>query len=193
MNVYQKLQKVQEELKVPKNQFNSFGKYKYRNCEDILEGLKPSLAENGLAITITDTIEQIGDRFYVVATVELTNIEKMEEKIVVQARAREDDQKKGMDVSQLTGSTSSYARKYALNGMFAIDDTKDADTTNTHDKGTSNQVPSKIDKNKADTLIELAKVKETDLSAILGFYKEKEVTDLTLQQWTHAMERLKVK
>lgn len=194
MNVYEKLQKVQEELKVPKDQFNSFGKYKFRNCEDILEELKPLLAEHKLALTITDTIENIGDRFYVVATAELVNIEKIDERIKVQARARESDDKKGMDLAQVTGSTSSYARKYALNGLFAIDDTKDADTTNTHGKGTSSsQAPIKIDRNKVDAINKLANEKKTDMSTMLGYYKVSKVEDMTVKQWAHAMEQLKKK
>lgn len=135
MNIYQKLLNIQRELKAPRNQYNNFGKYSYRSCEDILEGLKPLLEKNKAVLVINDMIVQIGDRYYVEATAKLIDAEKGEEsQITSTAYAREDENKKGMDKSQLTGSTSSYARKYALNGLFAIDDTKDSDATNTHEK-----------------------------------------------------------
>ena len=127
MNVYEKLMNVQSQLKAPKSQENTFGHYKYRSCEDILNALKPLLAEVKAILTLTDTIEHIGERFYVKATAVFIDIEKGE-KIEVSALAREDENKKGMDLAQVTGSVSSYARKYSLNGLFCIDDTKDADT-----------------------------------------------------------------
>ena len=132
-NVYLKLVKVQNELKAPKSQYNSFGKYSYRNCEDVLEALKPLLNEVKAIVNISDEIILIGERYYVKATVKFIDAETGEV-VEASAMAREEETKKGMDASQLTGSTSSYARKYALNGLFAIDDTKDADTTNTHGK-----------------------------------------------------------
>ncbi len=116
---------IQKELKAPKGQYNSFGKYKYRSAEDILEAVKPLLHKHGCQLYLTDKIELIGDRFYVKATAVLTD---GEDHIEVCAYAREDLDKKGMDGSQITGTASSYARKYALNGLFLIDDTKDADT-----------------------------------------------------------------
>lgn len=132
MNVYEKLAAVQSALKTPKSQYNAFGKYNYRNCEDIIEAAKPLLKANGLLLTLTDEIVNISDRFYVKATA--TVIDFADEKsIFVTAYAREEQEKKGMDGSQITGASSSYARKYALNGIFAIDDTKDSDTTNTGD------------------------------------------------------------
>lgn len=121
-----KILNVQTELKAPKNQYNSFGKYKYRSAEDILEGLKPLLAKHELLQTISDEIVLVGDRFYLKATV---TVRHEEEKISVSGYAREALNKKGMDESQITGTASSYARKYALNGMWAIDDTKDADSS----------------------------------------------------------------
>lgn len=129
LNIYEKLSIIQTRMAAPKNQYNSFGKYKYRSCEDILNALKPFLSELGLAIRISDTIEQIGARTYVVARVELIDA-KTKEIMSNQAYAREEESKKGMDGSQVTGASSSYARKYALNGMFCIDDTKDSDATN---------------------------------------------------------------
>ena len=123
------LNKIQVGLKAPKNQKNSFGNYNYRNCEDILNALKPYLSEHQCVVLLNDEIVQIGDRFYVKATATLTD---GEEEISNTAYAREEQTKKGMDSSQITGATSSYARKYALNGLFAIDDVKDADATNKH-------------------------------------------------------------
>ncbi len=121
------LSKIQKELKAPKSQFNKFGGYRYRSCEDILEAVKPLLGE--AVLTITDEIVLIGDRYYIKATA--TILEKPES-VSVSAYARESLDRKGMDVAQITGATSSYARKYALNGLLAIDDAKDADSTNEH-------------------------------------------------------------
>ena len=134
MNVYEKLIAIQSELKAPKSQYNNFGKYAYRNCEDILESLKPLLKEHKSTIYISDEIVTVLERFYVKATVTFIDAETGE-KIINTAYAREEENKKGMDGSQVTGASSSYARKYALNGMFAIDDTKDSDFTNTTVKG----------------------------------------------------------
>lgn len=122
------LAQIQSELKAPKGQRNTFGKYNYRSCEDILEAVKPLLQERGLVILITDDIVQIGERYYVRATATIYDSEGSF--ISNSALAREELKRSGMDASQITGATSSYARKYALNGLFAIDDTKDADATN---------------------------------------------------------------
>lgn len=119
---------IQSSLNAPKGQYNLFGKYKYRSCEDILAALKPLLKQNECTLTISDDIVQVGVRFYIKATASLTNSKG--EQVIVTAFAREEDSKKGMDASQVTGAASSYARKYALNGLFAIDDTKDADALN---------------------------------------------------------------
>ena len=132
-NVYTKLVEVQSKLKAPKSQFNKFGNYAYRNCEDILEALKPILNQVKAVVNISDEVVLIGERYYIKATVKFIDGETGDV-IEASAMAREEESKKGMDSSQLTGSTSSYARKYALNGLFAIDDTKDSDTTNTHGK-----------------------------------------------------------
>ena len=123
---------IQSELKAPKNQWNKFGEYHYRSAEDILEAAKKILPQKGCYLTITDTIEMIGNRIYVVATATLTNSEG--QSVSTKAYAREEENKKGMDAAQITGSASSYARKYALNGLFCIDDTKDPDVTNKHGK-----------------------------------------------------------
>lgn len=122
---------IQGELKAPKNQRNTFGNYNYRSAEDILEAVKPLLKKHGCHLTISDEMIQLGDRYYVKATATLS---KDADSISTTAYAREEENKKGQDSSQTTGSTSSYARKYALNGLFCIDDTKDADFTNTHGK-----------------------------------------------------------
>jgi hypothetical protein len=132
MSIYDKLAAVQSALKAPKSQYNAFGKYNYRNCEDIIEAAKPLLKANGLLLILNDDIEHIGDRFYVKATATIIDTTDGSP-LSVTAYAREEDNKKGMDGSQVTGASSSYARKYALNGMFAIDDNKDSDTTNTGD------------------------------------------------------------
>lgn len=124
-NITQKLIKVQSELKAPKGQKNTFGNYNYRSAEDILEAVKPLLSEQGLLMTITDIIEQVGERYYIQAKVILTD---GEDTVEVTGYARESLNKKGMDDSQITGTASSYARKYAMNGLFLIDDTKDSDS-----------------------------------------------------------------
>lgn len=131
MSIYTKLMNVQNELKVPKNNTNTFGNYKFRNAEDILEALKPLLKKHNVTVIITDDVVMVGDRYYIKATVKFIDTETGE-MIETSALAREEENKKGFDASQITGSTSSYARKYALNGLFAIDDTKDSDTTNKH-------------------------------------------------------------
>ena len=127
MNVREKLAAVQASLKAPKGQYNSFGKYPYRSCEDILEAVKPLLKEHGLALILSDDIVECGGRIYIKATACVKDVETLELEYTT-AFAREPEIKKGMDDSQITGTASSYARKYALNGLFCIDDTKDADT-----------------------------------------------------------------
>ena len=129
MKVELKLYAVQQALKAPKDQFNGFGKYNYRSCEGILEALKPHLGINQLIVTLGDRVVEVGGRVYIEATATVTDIEEGGQ-ISCTAYAREEDSKKGMDASQVTGAASSYARKYALNGLFAIDDNKDSDATN---------------------------------------------------------------
>lgn len=133
-NLYKKLAEIQKTLKAPKSQRNNFGNYDYRSCEDILEAVKPLLGD--LSLLINDEVVQVGDRYYVKATASLTDGEDF---VANQAFAREEETKKGMDGSQITGAASSYARKYALNGLFAIDDTKDADTKDNRTVGTQSQ------------------------------------------------------
>lgn len=135
MKIYKKVLNVQANLKASKNQKNEYGGYKYRSCEDIIEAVKPLLKEEELILNIVDDVKLIGDRYYIEATATLIDCETGET-ISAKAYAREDLTKKGMDVAQITGSVSSYARKYALNGLLAIDDTKDSDATNTHNQET---------------------------------------------------------
>lgn len=151
MGIHKKLAEIQAELKAPKNQYNSFGKYKYRSCEDILEAAKPLAITKGAVINISDDIIEIGGRVYVKATVTVTDIEDGSN-ITVSAMAREAADKKGMDDAQITGAASSYARKYALGGMFCLDDTKDADATN---DGSEIKSPGK-GKSKAQEVIDKA-------------------------------------
>ena len=124
------LVKIQSELRVPKNQTNAFGKYKYRSAEDIIEAVKPILNRHNTALVVSDEVVQVGERIYIKATATL--LDDSDDHISVNGWAREEEVKKGMDAAQITGSASSYARKYALNGLFAIDDTKDSDATNEH-------------------------------------------------------------
>lgn len=159
MSVYEKLAAVQRELKAPKGQFNSFGKYKYRSCEDILEALKPVLSKNGCAVVLSDSVEQVGDRFYICATATITDYETHEQ-VHNTAFAREDTDKKGMDGSQITGTASSYARKHALNGLFLIDDTKDADTDAYHEQTTG-------EKHKEEPKIAAATAKANEVKKLL--------------------------
>ena len=179
MSVYKKLIEVQTKLKAPKNQYNSFGKYSYRNCEDILEALKPILHEVGATIIISDEVVSVNERYYVKATVKFIDTETGEV-AEASANAREEDNKKGMDSSQLTGSTSSYARKYALNGLFAIDDTKDSDFTNTHDKEDKKKTLEVISEAQAKRMYMLAKGKDPDIiKQILsnaGFNASRDIT-----------------
>ena len=141
---------IQEKLKAPKGQWNNFGKYKYRSCEDILEAVKPLLVENKCQLTISDEVVSVGNRIYVKSTARIKN-EAGEEEFTI-GFAREEESKKGMDGSQVTGASSSYARKYALNGMFCIDDTKDSDTTNDGEKS----------KNKAEKTLQTSALSKED-------------------------------
>ena len=190
MSVYKKLIEVQTKLKAPKNQYNSFGKYSYRNCEDILEALKPILKEVGATIIISDEVVSVNERYYVKATVKFIDTETGEV-VEASANAREEDNKKGMDSSQLTGSTSSYARKYALNGLFAIDDTKDSDFTNTHDKEDKKKTLEVISEAQAKRMYMLAKGKDTNMvKQILTNYGFNESRDITKDKYNYICEQI---
>jgi len=186
-NVYEKLMGVQSQLKAPKSQKNTFGNYNYRSCEDILEAVKPLLLENKSILNITDEIVQVGERFYVKATAIFIDIEKGD-KIEVSALAREDENKKGMDLAQITGSVSSYARKYALNGLFCIDDTKDSDSMNKHDKeGHNNIIEGILNEKQVARLYAIAKSAGFDAIKVkkhlLSKYKISSTTELTKVQY----------
>lgn len=149
MGVYEKLMHVQSGLKAPKSQFNKFGNYYYRNCEDIQEAAKPLMQEVKAALIVGDELVQMDNRFYIKATASFIDCETGE-KVCNSAYAREELEKKGMDASQVTGSSSSYARKYALNGLFCIDDVKDADNQDNTDKGKKTAGASKGEKKTAE-------------------------------------------
>ena len=192
MNIYEKLLKAQVELKAPKGQYNSFGKYKYRSCEDILEALKPVLNKFKLTLFIKDDVVEVNTRNYVKATIILVNIEKPDEIIEISALAREEETKKGMDGSQITGASSSYARKYALNGMFMIDDTKDSDSTNTHGKDKTEQEKVKDFLNSRNGMIEKLSeyVKGDKLERMLKNYGVNELFEMKDEQLKDACKKI---
>lgn len=152
MQIYTKLATIQKKLKCEKSQYNSFGKYKYRSCEDILKAVKPLLDETKTVLTLSDELVAIGERYYVKATATLLDTEESKDVpfISTTAYAREEETKKGMDGSQITGTASSYARKYALGGLFDIDDGIDSDTTNTGETKTARAKTSAQSKSKID-------------------------------------------
>ena len=171
------LLQIQSELKAPKGQFNTYGKYKYRSCEDILEAVKPILKKCNCTLLLSDSLVYVGDRYYIKATATLINAEG--KSVSTEAYAREEETKKGMDASQITGASSSYARKYALNGLLCIDDNKDSDTTNTGDNAPA--APAKTSKEdnaeveKAIAEINAAKSKEELINAIAKYKGNKSV------------------
>jgi hypothetical protein len=154
---------IQNKVKAPKGQFNSFGKYNYRSAEDILEAVKQVVNPMGFSITISDTIINVGDRYYIKATATLSN---GKETWSTDGYAREEESKKGMDGSQVTGASSSYARKYALNGLFALDDTKDSDATNTH--GKDQQIKPKI----ADAILSSSITATSTIESLNNYYQQ---------------------
>lgn len=176
MELLLKLVKIQSELNAPKGQYNSFGNYKYRSCEDIVDAVKPILKESNCVLLLSDEVVLVGDRYYVKATATLLDAETGQTHSS-SALAREEETKKGMDASQITGSASSYARKYALNGLFAIDDEKDADTKDNSDKQSkpnqkqSTEQQPQSDKITTDQLIQKAKSKGVSEEGIINSYK----------------------
>lgn len=181
----EKLMFIQQELKAPKGQFNNFGKYKYRSCEDILEAVKPLLAQYGVTLIIGDEIVLVGERIYVKATAILRDIESDDIETNT-AWAREDDSKKGMDGSQITGTASSYARKYCLNGLFLIDDTKDADTDE-FQKVTNNE---KITETMAKSIRKTIEKNPDKMSekGICDYFKIKKLEDMTVVDYRSWVE-----
>lgn len=193
----EKLMRIQTKIKAPKNLYNSFGKYKYRNAESICEAVKPFLVEEKCSLTLEDDIVEVGGRVYVKATATLYDSESQDgEAVCVTAFAREAENKKGMDDSQITGTASSYARKYALNGMFLLDDTKDADTDEYHKQ---NDVPDKnediqeqieggkISSIKLESLVDKCKEDGIDVTKLLGLYKLKDLAEMNEKQFSNAI------
>lgn len=186
LTLKQKLMRIQTELKAPKNLYNSFGNYKYRNVESIQEVLKPLELSYGVTLTLTDKIEAFGDRVYVKATASLIDVDS-DAVIIVEAYAREQVSKKGMDEAQITGATSSYARKYALNGLFLLDDTKDVDSEEYQKE--ANKVTSKKEPDYRSMLREFIRDMGLDPKAIAqtcGLSK-----DSTNEEWKAAFEYAK--
>ena len=182
--------KIQTELKAPKGKYNSFGKYKYRSCEDILEAVKPVLKKHEAVLTISDEMVQVGDRVYVKASVKL---KVGDDEYTVTAYAREPETKKGMDEAQITGTASSYARKYALNGLFLIDDTKDPDTDEyTAQVRQETAASEKIGKIKAKALEELCSSKGVTVDKLYERYNVTKLEDLTEEQHTKAIRSLNI-
>ena len=195
MNIYEKLSNIQNELKAPKGQFNKFGGYKYRSCEDILEAVKPICKKYGAVLVIADKLENIGDRYYIKAMVDLIDVEEENASICNTAYAREEESKKGMDGSQITGTASSYARKYALNGLFNIDDTKDADTDE-FTKQTQIDDNKKISKTQVEGLnksIENAKISDEIVYLILGQYGYSSTNEIKVKDYMNIVNDLKSK
>lgn len=190
MNIYEKLLNIQNELKAPKNQFNKFGNYKYRNAEDILEAVKPICLKYKAVINVRDTIIQVGDRYYVEATAYITDVEKPAEYIENKASAREEENKKGMDSSQVTGATSSYARKYALNGLLCIDDTKDTDSEEyqkrSNVKSTEKSETMITDKQKE---LIISKFKKEEILSYLQEINKAKLGELTLVEASNLLKR----
>ena len=176
MELREKLMHIQNELKCPKDQFNSFGKYHYRSTESIMEAVKPLALKYKSIVTVTDELQQIGDRYYILAIATIRDVES-DKSMQATAYAREPETKKGMDSSQITGSTSSYARKYALNGLFAIDDTKDSDFTNKGENQSAEPVQGKrLDQTSSPELIT-----EKQRKLLYARSKEKQLSEETVK------------
>jgi hypothetical protein len=180
-----KLIEIQNKLKCPKSQYNSFGKYNYRNCEDILEAVKPLCSAAGLLLTLDDEIVCVGNRLYVKATATLKDGETS---LSVSAYAREAESKKGMDEAQITGACSSYARKYALNGLFLIDDTKDADSPNP-----GLEEISKINKTQINKILDMIASTNSDMDKFLRYMDLEKLEDMIQPNFGKAIVALEAK
>lgn len=213
MNLYEKLQYVQSGLKAPKSQYNKFGGYNYRNCEDIQEAAKPLMQEVSAALVVGDELVLIGERYYIKAVARFIDCETGEF-VENPAYAREELDKKGMDVSQVTGSTSSYARKYALNGLFCIDDVKDADNqdnsggqktgrgkdssgknSRNQEKVSSNENEEKISEAMMKSIVSLVEKyqgKGLKMEKILKMYSIKDISEMSLSQHKDCMKKLEL-
>ena len=185
-NIYSRLQAVQMELKAPKDQYNNFGKYSYRSCEDILEAVKLLCEKQGLLLSLTDEIVEMGGRNYIKAIARVIEMDTGKE-FFTTAFAREDELKKGMDGSQISGCASSYARKYALNGLFCIDDTKDADT---RDNRSEVQLATQKQQNELEVLCQKT---GADLKKVLAWVHCQNIKELTVPAWQRAVAGLRIK
>lgn len=192
MSIQEKLNKIQTTLVAPKGQFNKFGNYAYRSCEDILASLKPLLDFTKTTIKLSDQVIMIGTRYYVEATATLTDVETGEKESVT-ALAREEETKKGMDSSQITGSASSYARKYALNGLLGIDDVKDSDGTNAH--GKTEAIANEVELITPEQVGKITRaISDEEVRKIVNYAKTKDpnvksIADLTKEQATTIMKK----
>ena len=193
MSIYKKLLAVQTELKAPKNQFNSFGKYNYRNCEDILEAVKPLCLKNNCVLILKDEIVFENSRFYIKAIAQFIDCEAENNNIIeCEAFAREEESKKGYDQAQVTGAASSYARKYALNGLFCIDDTKDADyTSHKEEPKRTEEKPAKVSSENVKYIYTLISKTGFDKEKLFEAYKVQSMNDLTAAQATAVINGLK--
>ena len=192
MGINEKLMRIQTQIKAPKNLYNSFGKYNYRNAEGICEAVKPFLEKENVSLILVDDMVAIGNRYYLKATARLLDNEN-NESIEVSAFAREPEQKKGMDESQITGTASSYARKYALNGLFLLDDTKDADTDEYHNQTAyqqANNKPTVTSEQVGKLKVEMLRTGATE-QYICEYYKLNKLIDMTQEQYVNAMEMFK--
>lgn len=191
MKIEEKLMKIQVSIKAPKNLYNRFGKYYYRNAEGICEAVKPYLAEQKVCLILHDDVVQIGDRIYVKATAELRDMESSEA-VSVSAFAREALDKKGMDDSQITGTASSYARKYALNGLFLLDDTKDADTDENHiERENRQEEKATISKTEANALYSMIQNRGINVYDFLKENGIQKLSDLSPERYVQALKDLK--
>ena len=193
MGIYDKLFNIQQKLNAPKNQRNNFGNYNYRSCEDILEAVKPLLNENKCVLKLSDEIIHTGERYHVKAIAILTDVETGE-KESADGWAREEESKKGMDGSQITGASSSYARKYALNGQFCIDDNKDSDSTNTHEIVKSSDTNlSTAQIKRLYTLAKIAGYDKAKIEQMISTKYKKDIKELTKAEYDHICNGLEGK
>lgn len=190
MGIYEKLMHIQTKIKAPKNLYNSFGKYKYRNAEGICEAVKPYLAKENASLVLHDDLVNVGDRIYVKATACLIDNESGRT-VEATAFSREALSKKGMDDSQITGTASSYARKYALNGLFLLDDTKDADTDENRIERENRQAEKTISKTEAKALYAMLQNRGIDVNDFMAEKNIQKLSDLSPEEYAKAMRELR--
>lgn len=191
MTIYEKLLNIQVELKAPKSQINDFGNYNYRSCEDILEAVKPFLKKEKCVLVINDEVQKIENRYYLKAVVTLIDVENGES-IQASAFAREEETKKKMDGSQITGASSSYARKYALNGLFAIDDTKDSDATNQYDNKANNVSQQSLNKQQIGEILKVKGIGFDKVTEVIKVkFKKQKFDELTANEQQKLLEEVR--